>query len=254
MKRITYTSNGRASNNYPCHRVPNDRIPISVRDGAGGPNGHRYAHKRHCGIPILHRSIHVLGWEARYGRSPVQPGVHARVHRPALKPTKKALWRKFLLKGPERPTYSSVFSFVRFLVSPSSCNSYTQQKTRQDLPGYRILYVERPLLPVSPMTGLPYMSPAVMGPMTGDPCPSVVGRQRPMTACMHINAIVHLPFFTDPYMSRAGGGGPHDNRRHGTHIDIDLSRGGKRSGHHEDSYHGENAEMLFIHPGDRFSK
>ena len=75
-----------------------------------------------------------------------------------------------------------------------------------------------------------------------------------MTAGMHINAITDLPFFTDPYMSRAGGSGPNDHRRYRSYINVDLGRGGKRSGHHEDGYHGENAEMLFIHPGDRFFK
>jgi hypothetical protein len=77
-------------------------------------------------------------------------------------------------------------------------------------------------LPVSPMTGSPDMTPSVMAPMAGHPSPSPVGRLGPVTAGMHITAVAHLPFFTDPHMSWTGAFGTDDYRFYRPYLYINL--------------------------------
>ncbi|HMH34885.1 MAG TPA: hypothetical protein VK543_17740 [Puia sp.] len=45
------------------HGVSSDREPIYNHDVEELPNGHLHKHKFHPGVPILHQSKHVQGWE-----------------------------------------------------------------------------------------------------------------------------------------------------------------------------------------------
>ena len=75
---------------------------------------------------------------------------------------------------------------------------------------------------MTPMTGIPAVTPATMIPMTWIPDPARMRGLGPMTTDGHIGAVLPGPVLVDPDVTRARSNRSYDGMPNGTYRYIDL--------------------------------